>query len=219
MTGLAPADGKDGASAVPHVTRVLLVEDHPVVRSGLRALLATETDIAVVGETASIAGAVALGRAHLPDVAVLDLGLEDTGGVAGVSHFVQQCPDVRVLVLSSQDHLTVVRACLRAGAGGFLSKSSPLDKLADVLRTVVTGQTFLDPRLVPHLLKPGVELTARELDALQAAASGGTNRQIAALLGVSEHTVKTHLSKAMSKLQAADRAHAVAEGLRLGILR
>jgi DNA-binding NarL/FixJ family response regulator len=201
------------------MTRVLIVDDHPTVRQGVQAVLDTAPDLTVCGEAGSIAEALRVGAAELPDLVLLDLGLPDNSGVRGMQRVAEALPGSRVLILSGNAEPGLVRACLEAGAVGYLLKTAAPTLLREAVRRASRGEPVIDPALVGALVDgPPRALTPRELEVLSAVSRGLTNRQAAGVLGTRESTVKTLLARAMTKLKASDRAHAVAVGLRRGLI-
>lgn len=198
--------------------RLLLVDDHFVVRSGLAASLALEPDLHVVAEAADSEEAMARFAEHKPDVAIVDLQLGSGSGIETTSRMCREHPGARVLIFSSFARDEDVARALRAGALGYLQKTAPREELLAAVRSVARGQRFLPPdiaqRLTARLGRP--EPSARELDVLRLVARGRSNKEIAADLGISDETVKSHMSNVMQKLEAGDRAHAVTEAIRLG---
>lgn len=198
--------------------RILLVDDHFVVRSGLAASLGLEDDLKVVGEAGDAAEATARFEALRPQVVIMDLQLGSSSGLDVTAQLCRGKPDARILVFSSFARDEDVYRAIRAGALGYLQKSAPREDLLLAVRTVAQGKRFLPPdiaqRLAERLGKP--EPSARELEVLSWIAKGRSNKEIAAALGVSDETVKTHVSNVMQKLTAQDRAHAVTEAIRLG---
>ena len=198
--------------------RVLIVDDHPTIRSGLKSILNADERLDVVGEAGSaLAGVAALDKVK-PDIVLLDLGLPDVRGVGAVRTLLEAGAQ-RVLVLSGAGSAELVRECLQAGAQGFLLKTAPEAALCGAIHRIVGGERVVDDSLIGALFEaPPAGLTPRELEVLGAVADGCTNRQVASRLGVSEDTIKTHLSRAMEKLGASDRTHAIAILLRRGLL-
>jgi DNA-binding NarL/FixJ family response regulator len=197
--------------------RVLVVDDHPVVREGLRSFLGSREGLEVVGEAEDVEGAEeAAGRLH-PDVVVLDLVLPGGGGVAALPQLLALEPPPRVLVLTSFGGDEQALAAVRAGASGFLGKDVPPSELESAIRTVHRGGSVLDPAVAPRLLAevaspssdPGLDLlTAREREVLSLLGLGLSNRELAERLFVAEKTIKTHVSAILSKLQLSDRTQA-----------
>ncbi len=208
-------------AATPSKTiRVLLVDDHFVVRSGLAASLGLEPDIQIAAEAADVTEALAQYAAHAPDMVIMDLQLGSGSGLEATERLCQKHAGARVLMFSSFARDEDVYRAIRAGALGYLQKSAPREELLRAIRTVAQGRRFLPEdmaqRLAERLGKP--EPSAREIEVLRLIAQGRGNKEIAATLGVSDETVKTHVSHLMQKLNANDRAHAVTEAIRLGLI-
>lgn len=202
--------------------RILVVDDHPVVRDGLTGMLAGPSDLDVVGEAANGNEAIlAVQRLH-PDVVLMDLQMPHTDGVAATAAITDAHPDVRVLVLTTYDDAPGIRAALAAGAAGYLLKDTRRDELFAAIRHVATGGTALSPAAAASLATnpaPATSLTEREIDILERVAEGASNRDVAAALYISEATVKTHLVHIYDKLGVSDRTAAVTTALRAGIIR
>ncbi|MDX2141453.1 MAG: response regulator transcription factor [Chloroflexota bacterium] len=206
--------------------RVALVDDHRVVRQGLRSYLAAFGDIEIVGEANSGEEAVRLVDGWLPDVVVMDLlmpggidGIETTKRVRSLS------PHTQVVVLTAFADDARVVAALRAGAIGYIRKEAEPELLLSAVRAAARGQSVLDPSIAGSVLHdlvrgrlPGNELTEREMDVLRQLANGRTNRQIAEALVVSEETIKTHVGNILSKLQLAHRGQAIIYALKQGVI-
>ncbi len=204
--------------------RVVLVDDHPIVRAGLRGLLDATHDIEVVGEADDADSAFSVVDRFGPDVVVLDLHLGD--GPSGVDVLTRLCtlePRPEVLVVTVFDNDVDVDAALVAGASGYLLKDAPEDDLARAVRDVAAGRCPLDPRVAARVLgssSPGPEAPSqRELEVLAAVADGDDNAAVARRLYISQATVKSHLSSVFSKLGVTSRTSAVAEARRRGHLR
>ncbi len=204
--------------------RVLVVDDHPIVRQGLVSVLEDETDFAVVGAAEDAETAVALAAAHRPDVVLLDLELPGQDGVAALPRLLAASPGARVLVFTAYDTDERVLGAVRAGASGYLLKGAPTAELARAIRTVHAGGSALEPRVAvrllaevraPHAPEPG--LTAREGEVLRLVAEGLPNKAIARRLGITERTVKYHLASLFHKLEADNRAQAVARAAQQGL--
>ncbi|MGW3348418.1 response regulator [Nonomuraea rubra] len=199
--------------------RLLIADDHPIVRDGLRAALGGEPDLEIVGEAADGAEAVRLAAELAPDVVLMDLRMPGLDGVSAIRLLRGTGP--RVLVLTTFD--TDVLPALEAGASGYLLKDAPPDELVRAVRATHRGETVLAPavagRLAEHLRRPARgKLSKRELEVLRLVAGGATNKQAAASLFISEASVKTHLLHIYAKLDVRDRAAAVAEAFRRGLL-
>jgi DNA-binding NarL/FixJ family response regulator len=203
--------------------RLLIVDDHPVVRDGLRGLFADDPDFQVVGEAANGAEAVARVERLGADVVLMDLRMPEMGGVEAITRLRRTAGAVRVLVLTTYDTDSDVLPAIEAGATGYLLKDAPREELIRAVRAAFAGEAVLSPavasRLMGQVRKPPPEvLSQRELEVLALIADGATNRQAAAKLFVSEATVKTHLLHIYEKLGVRDRAAAVAEAYRRRLL-
>jgi len=203
--------------------RVLIVDDHPVVRDGLRGMLAGAPDLEVVGEAADGGEALALVGSLRPHVILMDLRMPGMGGAAAIRQLNEQGTEARVLVLTTYDSDSDVVTALEAGATGYLLKDAPREQLVGAIRAAARHEAVLAPsvasRLVSHLREPAQEaLSERELEVLTLIAQGETNRGAAARLFISEATIKTHLLHIYSKLDVNDRAAAVAVGYERGLL-
>lgn len=210
--------------------RVLLADDHTIVRQGLRALLQTQPDFLVVAEAADGVAAVAAALAHRPDVAVLDLTMPLLDGIGATEQIRQLLPDTRVLILSMHEDPAYVRPAVRAGASGFLVKGSGLGDLVAAIRAVACGQAFFSPAVAAVLLdhvRPRSEqsasesdnnLTHREREVLVLVAQGRTSGEIAIDLGISIKTVEGHRGKIMQKLAIHEVASLVRYAVRHGFV-
>ncbi len=204
--------------------RIVVVDDHPVVRDGVRSMLAAVPDFEVVGEAASGPEAVERVLATDPDVVVMDLRMPGGGGVDAVRDLRARGARAAVLVLTTFDTDSDTVAAIEAGATGYLLKDTRAERLFEAVRATAAGETVLSPavvaRLASHVRTPGrsTALSAREREVLVLVARGTSNRAIAAELFVSEATVKTHLVHVYEKLGVGDRAAAVSRGYELGIL-
>ncbi|HYH29897.1 MAG TPA: response regulator transcription factor [Pseudonocardia sp.] len=203
--------------------RVLIVDDHPVVRDGLRGVLDGEPDMQVVGEAGHGAEALARIRAVAVDVVLMDLRMPTMGGVEAIGELRRSAPAVRVLVLTTYDTDRDVLPAIEAGATGYLLKDTPRDELLRAVRAAHRGEAVLSPavagRLMGQVREPAQDtLSARELEVLRLVAAGSTNRETAQRLFISEATVKTHLLHIYAKLEVRDRASAVAAGYQRGLL-
>lgn len=206
------------------VIRVLIADDHPVVREGIRAVLQTQPDLEVIGEAASGAEAIELARGMRPDVTLMDLQMPDPDGPAAIAAIRDDDPDAKILVLTTYDTDGDISRAVDAGATGYLLKDSPREQLFDAIRATARGQAALSPAVAARLLvrartSQADALTSREIDVLTAVATGLSNKDIARQLHISEATVKTHLLHIFAKLGVADRTAAVTTALGRGIIR
>jgi DNA-binding NarL/FixJ family response regulator len=203
--------------------RLLIADDHPVVRDGLSGMFAPDPDFEVVGEASDGAEAIRLAQALKPDVILMDLRMPGMDGVAAITEIARQAIPVRVLVLTTYDTDSYVLPAIEAGATGYLLKDAPRAELLRAVRAAAAGQGVLSPsvatRLMSRVRTPTPELLSqRELEVLELVAAGTTNRDAAVRLFISEATVKTHLLHIYTKLGVADRAAAVAEAYNRGLL-
>ena len=202
--------------------RVLIADDHPVVRSGLAGMLAVEPDLEVVGEAADGEQAVALAHELLPDLVLMDLRMPVLDGAAATARVVAELPGVRVLVLTTYETDTDIVRAVEAGATGYLRKDTPREELVAGIRAASRGLSALSPsvaaRLVAQLRGSGERLTARETQVLAGVARGLSNAAIGRELFVTEATIKTHLMRAFAKLGVDDRTRAVTIAIERGIL-
>jgi DNA-binding NarL/FixJ family response regulator len=205
--------------------RIVVADDHPIVRSGIVALLGRADDLEVVAEVADGAAAVAAAEEHRPDLVLMDLRMPVLGGAEATARIVQLVPGVRVLVLTTYETDDDILGAIEAGASGYLLKAAPEPEILAGIRSVVAGQTVLAPTIAATLVgrmqggqaaRP--QLSARELEVLTLVAAGNSNRAIAAALFISESTVKTHLLHVFEKLEVADRTRAVTRAQELRLL-
>lgn len=209
--------------------RVLVVDDHEIVRKGIRALLATKRDIKVVGEAGDGEAAVAQARLLEPDVILMDLAMPKMDGIRAIREIAAERAQSRILVLTSFSEDDKVFAAIKAGALGYLLKDSGPRELLQAIRRVHRGEPSLDPSVARKVLaefscpppkKPSADpLTARETDILQSLAQGRSNKEIAGLLFISEETVHTHVSSILGKLHLASRTQAAPYALKEGMAR
>jgi len=208
--------------------RVLLADDHVLVRQGIRQFLEGEPDIEVIAEAGDGAQALRLIEQHRPDVAVLDIRMPNVTGVEATRRIQERFPDVRVLILTAYDDDPYVFALLQAGADGYVLKTASSDELVRAVRTVHSGSSALSPEIAAKVVRQMTSrrpvgaagqvesLTERELDVLRLAAQGKTNRAIGSMLGISHRTVQGHLASIYGKLNVNSRTEAVTEALRRG---
>ena len=202
------------------ITRILVVDDHHVVRSGLVASLGMEDDLAVVGEAESGAQALALYEKCAPDVVLMDLRMRGGNGIETTVALRARVPDARVLMYTTFDGEEDVYRAVQAGARGYLLKSAPRDELLTALRTVAAGERYLPPDLARRLAErvAGPDISEREIEVLQLISAGKSNKEIGAALHIAEDTVKRHVSNILAKLGVSDRAQAATEAFRRGFL-
>ena len=202
--------------------RVLIADDHPVVRSGLAGMLAVEPDLEVVGEAAVGEEAVALATGLRPDLVLMDLRMPRMDGAEATARIAREVPGVHVLVLTTYETDTDILRAVEAGATGYLLKDTPRDQLVAGLRAAARGESALSPsvarRLVQQLRGGDERLTAREQEVLALVARGLSNVAIGRELYITEATVKTHLLRAFAKLGVDDRTRAVTVAIERGIL-
>jgi len=206
--------------------RIVLADDHGVVRAGLRALIEVQPDMEVVGEAADGPTAADLARDLAPDVAVLDVSMPNGGGARAAEEIRRDCPAVRVVVLTAYEDRSYLHQLLKAGASGYVLKRAAADDLVRAIRTVVAGGTYLDPAVAGQLLPtrppaaggPTPDLSDRETDVLKLLAQGYLVKQIAARLAVGGRTIETYKVRAMEKLGLKSRADIVRYAVQRGWL-
>ena len=207
--------------------RVVLVDDHAILRSGLRRVLDAEADIEVVGEAESAERAVFEALANKPDVVVMDLVMPGKSGIEGMPAVFQAAPDVRVLVLSMQDDPRYVREAFEAGAAGYVLKEAADTEVVGALRAVAAGERYVHPTLGARLVAAEAEerkraeadpLSEREREVLRLLALGHTNQEIAKMLYISVRTAETHRAHIMQKLRLSSRAELVRYALENGLI-
>jgi DNA-binding NarL/FixJ family response regulator len=207
------------------VIRIVVVDDHPVVREGLVAVLEDEVDFQVVGAADSAEDAVVLAARERPDVVLLDLELEGQDGVQALPRILATAGHPRVLVFTAYDADERVFGALEGGAAGYLLKGAPTAEIAQAVRAVAAGGSYLTPRVAAKVVaqvgRPraaGGRLSAREREVLRLVADGQSNKQIARTLSIAERTVKFHVTSLFQKLGADNRAQAVARAAEQGLL-
>lgn len=203
--------------------RLIIADDHPVVRAGFQGMLASQPDFEIVGEAATGSEAVALTTQLSPDVVLMDLRMAELDGATATAQIRRQQPKTAVLVLTTYDGNADILRVIEAGATGYLLKDTPRDQLFSAIRAVAQGKSVLAPevatRLLQHLHTPAGEvLSTREIEVLSLVARGASNKEIARILHISETTVKSHLIHIFSKLGVADRTAAVTAALERGHL-
>ena len=208
-------------------TRILIVDDHAVVRSGLRRILDAESDIEVVGEAADMREAIFEARAQKPDLVLMDIALPGPSGIEATKAVLSESPDTKVLVLSMQNEPAFVREAFVAGASGYVLKEAADTELVAAVREVVGGGQYINPALGAHLVTAEAEeraraapdpLSEREREITSLLARGHTNQEIAKMLYLSVRTVETHRAHVMQKLRLSTRAELVEYAIEAGLL-
>jgi DNA-binding NarL/FixJ family response regulator len=201
--------------------RILSVDDHPLLREGIAAIINNQPDMQLVSQAATGSEAISQFRQHRPDVTLMDLRLPDLSGIDAMLAIRADYPDARIIMLTTFEGDVEIQRALEAGARGYLLKNMPPSELVQVIRQVHLGKKRVPPdvaaRLAEHLSDE--DLTARELEVLRVIAGGNRNRDIAETLHISEETVKVHIKHIMDKLGARDRTQAVAVAVRRGIIQ
>jgi len=209
------------APQAPETIRVMLVDDHNVVRSGLATFLRAYEDLQLVGEARNGLDAVHLCRERKPDVILMDLIMPEMDGIAATRAILADCPEVKVIAMTSFEEEELVQGVLAAGAISYLLKNVTSDELAKAIRDAVSGRSTLSPEAARVLVQatrptkqPWLELTEREMEVLNLVVQGQSNRQIADGMFISVATVKAHVSNILSKLQVSSRAEAIAYAIK-----
>ena len=200
--------------------RILIVEDHAIVRQGMFALLSTIEDFEVVAQAPDGEQALRLYTAHQPNVTLMDLRMPGIGGVETIGRIRGEHPEARIIVLTTFDGDEDIYRALQAGARGYLLKGMDLDELVDAIRAVHRGKSRIPPRVAERLAErlAGPALTERETGVLRLIVAGNSNKEIAAALFISEATVKTHINNLLGKLGVSDRTQAATMALQRGIV-
>jgi two-component system NarL family response regulator len=204
----------------PNKIKLLVADDHNIVRSGLTALINSEADMTVVAEATNGQQAIDLFKQHRPDVTLMDLRMPGVGGVDAITAIRKEFPTARIVVLTTYDGDEDIYRALQAGASGYLLKGMLAEELLEAIRAVHSGLRRI-PAAVAELLAVrmgGPGLTPRELDVLALIVKGNSNKEIAAALSITEATVKTHINNILSKLGASDRTQAATMALQRGII-
>ncbi len=200
--------------------RILCVDDHPVLREGIAAILASEADMVLVAEAGNGREAIEQFRTHRPDITLMDLQMPLMGGGEAILAIRKEFPDARIIVLTTYSGDVQADRAFRAGAYGYLLKNMLRKELVETIRTVHGGRKRIPPEIAVEMAEHHADdaLTEREIDVLRQVASGNANKIIADHLEISEETVKAHMRKILSKLGANDRTHAVAIAVKRGII-
>ena len=200
--------------------RILTVDDHPLLREGIAALINAESDMKLVAEASNGCEAIEQFRSHRPDVTLMDLQMPALNGIEAIVGIRREFPNARIIVLTTYSGDIQVLRALRAGARGYVLKGHVHRELLDTVRAVHAGQKRIPPEVAAALADHATDddLTSREIDVLRLIATGNANKQIAASLSITEETVKSHVTNILAKLGANDRTHAVTIGLKRGII-
>lgn len=201
--------------------RVFTVDDHPLMREGIGAIISSQPDMVLVAAAANAHDAVQLFRTHRPDVTLMDLRLPDMSGIEAMTAIRTEFPTARIMILTTFEGDVEIQQALDAGACGYLIKSMPTNELADAIRHVHAGKKRIPTEIVTQLVEhlSDEALTDREIEVLNHVAGGNRNRDIAERLFISEETVKVHIKHIMEKLEAKDRTQAIAIAVRRGIIQ
>lgn len=199
--------------------RILTVDDHPLLRKGIAALVNAETDMKLVAEASNGEEAIEKFRSHRPDVTLMDLQMPGLNGIEAIAHIQSEFPNARIIVLTTYTGDVQVLRSLKAGARAYLLKRQVHRELLETIRAVHAGQRRIPSEIAAELVDhPRDDLTPREIEVLRLIANGNANKQIADRLSIGEASVKSHVANILSKLGANDRAHAVTIGLKRGII-
>ena len=200
--------------------RILSVDDHPLLREGIAALIGIQSDMQLIGEASNGREALEQFRTHHPDVTLMDLQMPEMSGIDAISAIRGEFPDARIIVLTTHAGDFLVSRALKAGARAYLLKGSLRNELLETIRAVHAGQKRVSSEVAAEIAEHSTDdaLTPREVDVLRLVAKGNANKEIAAQLSLTEETVKSHIRNILAKLEANDRTHAVAIGVKRGII-
>jgi DNA-binding NarL/FixJ family response regulator len=201
--------------------RVLSVDDHPLLREGIAAIINNQPDMLIAAQAETGSEAIRMYRESRPDLVLMDLRLPDMSGIDALIAIRAEFPQARVIMLTTFEGDVEIQRSLKAGARGYLLKSTPPNELVETIRHVQAGKKGIPSRIAAHLAEhvSDDDLTGREIEVLRHVAEGNRNRDIAEKLSISEETVKVHIKHIMDKLNASDRTQAVAIGVRRGIIQ
>jgi DNA-binding NarL/FixJ family response regulator len=206
--------------------RILIVDDHPVTRDGLRSALSTSPEVEIVGEAASGEEAIKAAEAEIPDVIFMDVHMPGMNGIEATQEIRKGNPEIKIILFTVDESRAAIAEAMRAGVSGYLLKDATASELVAAAKLAIDGKAVIHPTLTRAFIeelqyvdrRPDTPLSRRESEILQKVAYGATTKMVARELGISPHTVKTHLERIFEKLGANDRAQAVAIALRKGLV-